>query len=214
MPTPFPPRWRRRWRAWRRRSSFAWWVAAALLVLLTGGAFRASLARTSARLDELGPLRPVVVVTSGVEAGAVVSAGDVAVARRPAAMVPDGAITSVDGSVGRVAIVPLVAGEVLVATRLAPDGLRGAAALVPGGMRALAVPGGPSGRPPLAVGDLVDAVDTAGAVVVATAATVVAVDDRSDTVTVAVPADDAPGLAAAVATGGISLALSGREPPR
>ena len=53
---------------------------------------------------------------------------------------------------------PVLAGEPLVAARLAPDGLTGAAALVPAGHRAVAVPIGPAGAPPLAVGDLVDVV--------------------------------------------------------
>ena len=51
---------------------------------------------------------------------------------------------------------PVVAGEALVAWRLAPEGLTGLAALVPAGDRAVAVPVGPAGRPPLAVGDRVD----------------------------------------------------------
>lgn len=213
MPTsPFPPRWRRRWRAWMRRSSFSWWVGVLLVAALTGAVVRTSLARSSALLDELGPLRPVPVVVRPVAVGEVVGDGDVEVGRRPSSMIPSG-ITTVDSVVGRVALVPLLAGEVVAASKLAPDGLRGAAALLPDGMRALAVPAGPGGRPPLSVADRVDVLVTVAdsTVVVAAGAVVLALDDESDAVTVAVPADEAPAVASAIATGTITLALSGRQ---
>lgn len=213
MPTsPFPPRWRRRWRAWMRRSSFAWWVGVVLVAALTGAVVRTSLARSSALLDELGPLRPVPVVVRPVAVGEVVGDGDVEVGRRPSSMIPSG-ITTVDSVVGRVALMPLLAGEVVAASKLAPDGLRGAAALLPDGMRALAVPAGPGGRPPLSVADRVDVLVTVAdsTVVVAAGAVVLALDDESDAVTVAVPADEAPAVASAIATGTITLALSGRQ---
>jgi Flp pilus assembly protein CpaB len=111
-----------------------------------------------------------------------------------------------------VALVPLVPGEVVLASKLAPDGLRGAAALLPAGWRALAVPAGPGGRPPVAVGDHVDVHATQAdgtSVVVAASAVVLAHDHAADALTVAVPADDAPALASAIATGSVTLALTG-----
>ena len=217
MSRSFPPAWRRRWRAWRRRSSFAWWVTAAALVLVTGGVVQAGLARSTAVLDELGPLRAVPVVVHPVDIGQVVGDGDVALARRPSSMIPDGVVSALDDVVGRVAVVPLVRGEVVVASKLAPDGLRGAAALLPDGLRALAVPAGPGGRPPLSIGDRVDvlaSLESASTVVVAEAALVLALDDESDAVTVAVTPAEAPDVAAAITTGTITLALSGRGPDR
>ena len=223
MPTTsYPPRWRRRWRAWRRRSSFAWWATAAALAIVTGTVVRAAMLRSSALLDELGPMREVAVVVAPVDAGEVVDGEDLALARRPSTMMPDGAVVDlddVDAPSGRVALVPLVPGEVLVASKLAPAGLRGAAALLPDGMRALAVPAGPAGRPPVSVGDHVDVLVTLGAgdgstVVVAEAAVVVALDDESDAVTVAVSPDDAPAVASAITAGTVTLALSGRGPAR
>lgn len=213
MPSSFPPRWRRRARSWVRRSAVAWWAGVALLCLVTGGTVRATLARSSAVLDEVGTLRPVVVVTDGVAAGEVVEVGDVAVARRPSSMLPDGAARGDEGAVvGRVALVPLLAGEVVVASKLAPDGLQGAAALLPSGMRALAVPAGPGGRPPVSIGDAVDVLATLAeeTVVVAEAAMVLALDDASDAVTVAVSPAEAPAVASAIATGTVTLALTGR----
>ena len=218
MPTrpPFPPRWRRRWRAWRRRSAIAWWASAVLLASVTGGVVRSAIVRSSAVLDELGPLRPVPVVAATLDAGDVVGEGDVVVARRPSAMVPDGPLVDAEGVVGRVALVPLVPGEVVVASKLAPDGLQGAAALLPPGMRALAVPAGPGGRPPLSIGDAVDVLATLGEEtgVVAEAAMVLALDDASDAVTVAVSPAEAPAVASAIATGTVTLALTGRGSAR
>jgi Flp pilus assembly protein CpaB len=210
---PVQPRWRRRWRAWRRRSSFAWWATAIALALLTGLVVRTSLAAAAAGAARYGALRTVPVVVAPVAAGDVVPAGAVVRESRPGATLPFGADLA-EAWAGRTALVPLLPGEVLVASKLAPDGLRGAAALLPDGHRALAVPSGPGGRPPVAIGDHVDVLvtlaDDAGgeSFVVATAALVLAVDDRADTVTVAVPADDAPALASAIATGAVTLALT------
>ena len=215
-PSRFPPRWRRRLRSWLRRSAFAWWASVGLLVLATGGVVRATLARSSALLDELGPLRPVVIVARPVEAGAVVDAADVVIARRPSSTLPPDEVVTLGTAVGRVALVSLVDGEVVVSSRLAPDGLRGAAALLPPGHRALTIPGGPSGRPPASIGDHVDVLATFedGTVVVAAGGLVLALDDETDAVTVAVPADVAPAVASALASATVTLALSGPGPGR
>jgi Flp pilus assembly protein CpaB len=105
-------------------------------------------------------------------------------------------------------------GEAVLAGRLAPDGLRGVAALVPPGWRALALPVGPAALP-LSVGDRVDLVAAVGGTdatesqspsfVLAGNAVVVAVAERS--VTVAVRAEDAPRVALGIVTGSVVLAL-------
>ena len=219
MSRSYPPSWRRRFRAWRRRSSFAWWATAVALVLVTGAVVRAGVVRSTAVLDELGPMRDVLVVVRPVDIGHVVDEGDVTLARRPSATVPDGAVDDADDEdvVGRVALVPLVPGEVVLASKLAPDGLRGAAALLPEGLRALAVPAGPAGRPPVSLGDRVDVLATlvdGPTVVVAEGALVVALDEESDAVTVAVTPPEAADVASAITSGTITLALSGRGPAR
>ena len=101
---------------------------------------------------------------------------------------------------------------------MAPEGVQGAAALLPPGSRALAVPIGP-GTPPLLVGDRVDLLSThdpllfdpaaanaAGDIVVAGA---LVIDVSEGAVTVAVDPDDAPAVAFAVAQGAVTLALAG-----
>ena len=96
----------------------------------------------------------------------------------------------------------------------------GAAALLPPGTRALAVPDGP-GTPPLRVGDTVDVLATydpflfdpasgrpvpAGDTVVAGA---LVIDVSEGAITVAVDPDDAPAVAFALAQGAVTLALAG-----
>lgn len=203
------PRWRRRLRAWSRRSSVGWWVAVAVLGLVTMLAVRSALAASAGVAARYGSLRAVPVVVAAVASGAEVPDGAVVMDERPAATVPDGEVAS--SWAGRTALMPLVPGEVLLATKVAPDGLRGAAALLPDGARALAVPSGPGGRPPLLVGDAVDLLATlpeGDTLVVAAGALVLHVDDDTDTVTVAVPAAEAPTVASAIATGAITLALT------
>ena len=155
-----------------------------------------------AEADRWGPTRRVPVVARAVAAGTVLGADDVRTAVVPAAVLPDANVAT--SPVGHVALVALAAGEVLLASRVAPG--TGLAGLVPPGRRAVAVPRSPA-TPAVSVGDRVDVVGGDATGVVAPGASVVAVDDRS--VTVAVPAATAPRLAVAVLGGQVSLALVG-----
>ena len=210
----YPPRWRRTLRARVRkvrRSPVVWWVAVGLLAAVTASTVRSSLERAAVAESRYGDLRDVAVVVRPVERGAALRDGDVRSERRPSALLPDGAASDVSDAVGRVTLADLVPGDVVVGTRLAPHGRRGAGALRPAGRRAVAVPGG-AGRPPLRAGDLVDVLATLAdgeTLVVVTGATVVDVDDQRDLVTIAVRPDDAPAVASAVATAAVTLALSG-----
>lgn len=200
-----------------RRSRLPFWVLTLGLAAATGLFVARLVEEAAAAAARYGGLRPVPVVLRSVEAGQVIGPADVAHRQVPAAFVPPGEVAR--EPVGRTALVPLLPGEVLLRARLAPWGLRGAAALLPAGTRALAVPAGPGGRPPLRPGDRVDVLATferdtepEGArptFAVASGALVVAVDDDDETVTVAVPAADAPRLAFAVAAGSVTLALTG-----
>ena len=104
-----------------------------------------------------GTGQPVVVLVGAVAAGDRIEATDVELRSLPAALLPATAVT--DPPIGRVATDDLYPGEVLVEERVAPEGVQGAAALLPPGSRALAVPSGP-GTPPLLVGDTVDVLAT------------------------------------------------------
>ena len=179
--------------------------------------------------DRWGHTRPVAVATRDLAPGDIVEPGTYEVRDLPEGLLPDGILDgasdrATDPPVGAVVRHPVLAGEPLVRARLAPDGLTGTAALVPPGTRAVAVPLGPAGAPPVRVGDLVDVLvvtptgpDGAGAgreppgrepaFPLVEQATVVDVAD--DAVTVAVPGDDAPRVAWALANGAVVLALAG-----
>ncbi|HVF32151.1 MAG TPA: hypothetical protein VM933_03840 [Acidimicrobiales bacterium] len=210
---PVRPRWRRRLRAWSRSSPVRWWAVVAVLGATTLVVVRSGLVASSGAAARWGPVRAVPVVVAPVAAGDPVPAAAVVVSDRPDRTVPRGDAVATAWA-GRTALVPLLAGEVVLTSKLAPAGLRGAAALLPEGARALSVPAGPGGRPPVSIGDTVDLLvtlaDTGESVVVAADAVVLFVDREADAVTIAVPADEAPAVASAVATGAVTLALTAR----
>jgi Flp pilus assembly protein CpaB len=146
-----------------------------------------------------GTTRPVVVTTRAIAAGETVDGRDTASRALPAALVPPTAVTAVAD--GAVAAAPLDAGEIVTTARLGRAGRSPVAALVPPGWRAVAVPAPPPGLA-LAVGDVVDVF---GADVTAHGARVVRV--TGDAAVIAVPEADAGFVAAAVAAGGVELAL-------
>lgn len=193
-----------------RRSPVVFWVVAVLLATLTGTVVSRLVDRAAAAAPRYGSPSAVVVVAREVAAGERVSPGDVEVRRVPRAFVPPGAVGG--EPVGRIAVVPLLRGQIVVASQLAPDGLSPVAALVPPGRSAVAVPTGGL-APPLRRGDVVDVLATFDDDVdpptfaVAERATVVAVAD--DAVTVAVDEDEVDRVAFAVTTGVVSIVLTG-----
>jgi Flp pilus assembly protein CpaB len=190
-----------------RRSPAAYWLACVALAALTGTLVAGLVRAAEQRAAAFGDLRSVPVARRSLPTGAVVRAADIVVRRMPAAFIPAGA--AAPDAVGRTVVVPMVAGEVVLASKLAPGGRRGVTALLLDGERALAVPIGP-GTPPLHVDDRVDVLATepgeGDTVVVADGARVVGVDDKA--VTVAVDVDDAPAVAAALANATVTLALA------
>lgn len=215
-----------------RRSPLPFWALAVALALFTGTTVSRLVGEASARAARLGGLVDVVVAARRVEAGMPLHPADLTVRRLPADALPDDPITASDASAaGKVVLVPLVRGEVLLTSKLAPDGLRGVAALVPSGHRALAVPVDPGGLSfrllnrvdvlatfdvagDPSAGDGVATVEEGPALAapaptfpVATAALVVDVGDES--ITVAVTGDEAPRVAFALARGTVTLALTG-----
>jgi pilus assembly protein CpaB len=203
------------------------WLITLGLAAMTAVSVLQVSARADAEVARGGGLRPTVVMARPVEAGVVLARRDVRVVAMPARLVPARAAVGVDAVVGRAAAVALWPGEVVLQGRLAPDGLRGVAALVPPGMRAVAVPVDDAGLH-VALGDAVDVLatfDTSSpssssssspsvraddtpdpTVVVAAGAPVLEV--ASGAVTIAVPADDAPRVAFALARATITLALT------
>jgi Flp pilus assembly protein CpaB len=189
-----------------------WWAAVAVVALTTGLTVHRLVRDAAEARDRYGRVVDVVVVERDVEPGDVLRDDDVGVERRPAALVPHGAMQ--DEPVGRAARAALVRGEVLVRDRVAPEGVVGAAAAVPEGWRALAVPIDATAALPISPGDRVDVLVTVmegdtdvPTLVVATGALVIAASDSA--ATVAVPADRAPRVAFGIAAGHVALALRG-----
>ncbi|HEX6238667.1 MAG TPA: SAF domain-containing protein [Acidimicrobiales bacterium] len=177
-----------------------------------------------------GDTRPVAVARRDLHPGEVIDTATVELRHLPEVAVSSSALDHVPG--GAIVRDPVTAGEPLVPARLAPMGLTGAAALVPDGHRAVAVPLGPTGAPPLQVGNRVDVLAVTGsdpgpgvgpvptgpagpdadggtgpAFPVVEGARVIHVGDEA--VTIAVPTEDAPGVALAVTRALAVLALAG-----
>lgn len=197
-----------------RRRPRLWWLVAAVAAAGAGALVVGAVDRAEAARRAWGEAVPVVVVQRARAAGETLASGDVAVEDRPAAVVPDGALRELEP--GAVLRADVVAGEVLVAERLAGAGTSGPVARMPPGTRAVAVPAEPGMVPPVQPGDHVDvlavtALDASGTgargQVLVSRALIVAVDER--TVTVAVPERDAPRVASALAVGAVVLALAG-----
>ena len=199
-----------------RRREVAWWCAALTLAVVTVAVVASALDRAEATADRWGPSGRVLVARHGLAIGQTVGPDDVVATDWPTVLRP---VDATGRAVGRVVVAEIGPGEVVVERRLAAEGLEGAAALLPPGTRALAVPdvaGGLSLHP----GDVVDvlatvdpfAVDADGpgrdtvTTVVAAGATVVAVTD--DATTVAVPLDEIADLATALGRGVVTLALA------
>jgi Flp pilus assembly protein CpaB len=190
----------------------------AAVSLGTGLTVHALVDDATAARDRYGRTTRVAVVQRDLPAGSTLRAGDVALESRPIALVPVGALDDVP--LGRAARVALVRGEVLVRSRVAPDGVVGVAAVVPDTWRAVAVPVAAGTIPPVRPGDRVDVLVTlatpgAATEVDATEPTIrvaegaLVVDVARDAVTIAVPAARVTRVAFGVAMGEITLALIG-----
>lgn len=180
-------------------------VACALVVARTTG-------RAEAAVDRYGDPITAWIVTSAVEPGDELGAGDVVAETRPASFVPDGAVA--EDPTGRRVTQALSPSEVVVEHRLAGGDRRGAAALVPAGWRAVAVPALEAALP-VEVGQRVDvlaATDPSGTGAVGTTVAedgVVVHVAEDGTVTVAVTPAQATRVVAALAGGLVALALVG-----
>ncbi len=190
------------------RTPFAFWLAVAGLAIATALVVAGALGRVNALAERYGPLRPVVVAARPVERGAAIGAADVEVKRLPAGFLPPDGFASVEDLLDRAPVVPLLAGQPVLRGHLAPDGLVGAAALLPAGMRAVAVPAGGT-TPTLRVGDVVDVLATLeGDPTLALAVDAPVVEAGEDSASVAVSPEAARAVAYAVTHGTDTLALS------
>ncbi len=197
-----------------RRHPRLWWLLVVSVALAAGWLASSTVARAEQARAAWGSTRRVVVVQRPRQAGDELRPGDLALVERPRALVPASALDALPDGARLQA--PVVAGEVLVAERLAPAGLTAVAARLPPGHRAVAIPTEPGWAPPVAVGDRVDVlvalpVEMAGdgppGFALASRALVVAVDEAA--ITVAVDRDTAPRVAVALSQGAVTVALVG-----
>lgn len=196
-----------------RRDPRLWWLAVGLCALTVGAAVSHTVDRAEQARAGWGQVRSVLVAARDLAPGEPLRASDVELVARPRAMVPASAVRAIPrrATVGAA----ILAGEIVVTERLADRPLSEVAARIPTGHRALAVPVEASAAPPLLAGDRVDVLvaladgspDGPAGFVVAAGAVVISVDELA--VTVAVPRDIAPRLAAALGQGAVTLALVG-----
>jgi Flp pilus assembly protein CpaB len=194
-----------RW--WFARYPLLSWLPPAVVALAVAWLTSSVVDGATAEVRRLGPMVRAPVAARAVEPGAVLGEDDVRWRRVPRGVLPSGPLSA--EPVGGTALVALAEGEVLLRSKLAPEGVLGVAALVPPGSLAVAVPAGEGDRPPLRRGDRVDVLaagDEAGVATVAVGALVVDVAD--EVVTVAVAAAEASAVAYAVARGVVTLALA------
>jgi Flp pilus assembly protein CpaB len=186
------------------------WLLIGLAALLTGAFVYSRAAGAEAARHRWGTARSVVVAVRELPAGHRVEPGDVRRRSWPTALVPSGALSSLDDGV--VVAAPVMAGEPVVRSRLGRAQAGPVAAALAPGRRAVALPVGDA-PPPVAVGDQVDLVaagSAATAQVVARDASVVAV--QSGAVVVAVTTDELPAVAGGLVDGRVVVAVSG-DPP-
>jgi Flp pilus assembly protein CpaB len=212
-------------RSWRGRLLHSPWVrplAAAVLAAVLAVTVGREVAAARADQRRWGTARDLVVATRHLDAGDVVTGSAVARASWPLGLVPEDALDQLP--VGRTVTAAIEAGEPLVTSRLAPEGVSGLAARLPPGWRAVAVPVGPA-RLPLTPRDTIDLLatftsqaDATGATgaggasgtaaptfPVATSAQVIEVGERS--ITVGVREADAARVVFAVAVGVVTPVL-------
>lgn len=202
------------------RSPVAYWLAAGILAVVTGTTVAGAVGRAHAELARYGGARPTVVARRDVDVGDVLDAGDVVIRSEPAAFVPDGAAGSVDAVVGRTVVAPVFAGEPVLRVHLAPDGVRGLAALLPRGRVAVGVPVSASSAR-VRRGDTVDVLGTfdpaaaaGGEPTFAVATAALVVDVGQESATVAVTPEEAKRVAFAEAHGAVTLTVTSPIAPR
>jgi len=206
------------------------WFAAVVVALTTARVVGGDLAALHRRAASLGPQVSVIVATHDLELGQTISSRDIRREFRYRSEAPREAIRRASGAVGRVVIVPVLRNEMLFTGHVAPASRTGIDAVIPRGERAVHVTPKDGFRPERgSVVDVLAAFDPTAvavdgpadaAVVVASGARVLAVDDASASgggdasdagVTLLVTEAEARAIAFAAATADLTLAVTPPE---
>jgi Flp pilus assembly protein CpaB len=219
------------------------WIAATAVALGTGAVVAGDLASLHRRAGDLGPELDAVVARHDLVMGATVTTDDLGVRRVHRSQLPPGVLTGTDAGLGRVVATPVLRGGFVADRNLAPRHRTGTDGALPAGTRAfhLVVADAVHPRAGAAVDVLatdggrgvadtapVDADPASGqssstsARVVAAGVPVLATDDEGHTtsggqalgVTLLVTPREARDLAAAAASGTVTLALVPPEDAR
>ena len=199
----------------RRRRWFARLPVGPMLLVTAGVLVVVSLRTTPPDLA-LDPAALVVVAAVDLGSGTVIAGDDVVVRTIPVVAASATTATATDEVVGRHVTAMILAGEPVVAERLAPIGVLGVAGATPPGWSAFALPVDAT-LPAVEVGQVVDLYALAPtsdpdatadrARTVARAAVVVAVDDQR--LTIAVRADESEAVAGALIGSHVVVAVAG-----
>lgn len=203
------------WNASSRRRAPFYLAVAILLAILAGLAVYAYLDQIR---QQSVPTGQALVVRQAVRPGDVLTLDMVEVRAVPLAILPDGSLTDESQIVGRTAIVPIAAGEILLLGKLSAEGGGGLSARLPDGRWAMVLPVGwlLSPVPEIAPGDRLDLLgyqkggsqSSAGLVVSAVEVLVVHGEKTNpDHLTLAVTLDEAVAIVYARANGLSLLAL-------
>lgn len=120
----------------RRRAS-RWSVLAMIAAVTTALAVYSYLASLRAQIPISGRMVPMVVASTDIDSGVVITAAMVELVDHPEPYLPEEALGDPDLAVGRVAAVPILEGEPVTARRVGRDA--GSSSVVPDGMRAFSL---------------------------------------------------------------------------
>jgi pilus assembly protein CpaB len=204
------------------------WIAAAAVALGTGAVVAGDLASLHRRAGDLGPEVDAVVARHDLVMGATVTTDDLGARRVHRSQLPPGVLTGIDAALGRVVATPVLRGGFVADRNLAPRRRTGTDGALPAGTRAFHLVVADAVRP--RAGAAVDVLATDGggrgagdadptsatsARVVAAGVPVLTTDDEGRSaagghalgVTLLVTPREARDLAAAAASGTVTLAL-------
>ena len=206
------------------------WFAAVVVALTTARVVGGDLAALHRRAASLGPQVSVIVATHDLELGQTISSRDIRRESRYRSQAPREAIRRASSAVGRVVIVPVLRNGMLFTGHVAAASRTGIDAVIPRGERAVHVTPKDGFRPERgSVVDVLAAFDPTAvavdgpadaAVVVASGARVLAVDDASASgggdasyagVTLLVTEAEARAIAFAATTADLTLAVTPPE---
>ncbi len=117
----------------RRRTS-RWSLLALLAAVVTGLAVYSYLASLRDQIPVAGRMVPMVVASTDIDSGMVVTEAMLELVNHPERYLPEQVLRDADLAVGRVATIPILKGEPVTARKIGRNG--GSSSVVPDGMRA------------------------------------------------------------------------------